>query len=410
MPRRLAPQPWMATSEMARLLDALTARGAEVRFVGGCVRDALAGRPVNEVDLATDAEPQDVMDLLQAAGIKAVPTGIEHGTVTAVVEGKAFEVTSLRVDIETDGRHAKVIFGTDWKEDAARRDLTFNAMSMRPDGTLFDPFGGEADLAQGCVRFVGEARRRIEEDVLRLLRWFRFYAFYGQPPPDREALEACRALAYRLDSLSRERVRHEVLRLLQAPEPMPALTLMQETGVLHRVVGVGTTLDRLARLRRVETMAALTPDNILRLAALAPWNATTVDTLAERLRLSNAERGRLAAMTAFGPVPRPTIGSAQRREAIYRLGRDVARDRLLLAWADDPDGAGWNDALRQIDAWKNISFPLSGRDALALGVPHGQRIGALLDAVEAWWIDENFTPDRAACLERLRVLAGNDGT
>lgn len=408
MTRRLAPQPWMAASATRRLFAALTAKGAAVRFVGGCVRDTLLGRPVKDIDLATDATPEQVMALLKSAGIKAVPTGIAHGTVTAIVDGRPYEITTLRVDVETDGRHATVAYGTDWQADAARRDLTINAMSLAPDGILFDPFGGADDLAAGRIRFVGTARDRIIEDVLRLLRWFRFHAFYGRPPPDAEALDACRTLAPRLAGLSRERVRQETLRLLEAPDPVPSLRLMRETGVLAQLLDGATTLDRIAGLRRIEERVGLTPDPLLRLAALLPEVPGIAESTSKRLRLSKAERDRLAALLAGGPVPTPVLDGQARRAVAYRLGRAIARDRILLAWASEPEGAGWHALYDDIGAWPVPRLPVAGRDARKLGVPAGPRVGELLRAVEAWWIAEDFHPDRAACLARLRSLAGHD--
>ena len=226
----------MEKPETRRIIDLFGSAGVEMRFVGGCVRDSLFGREIGDIDIATAARPEAVQEMLHNAGIKSVPTGIEHGTLTAIVDGQAFEITTYRRDVETDGRHAVVSFGTDWQEDAARRDFTINALSITPDGTLCDPLGGAADLKAGRIRFVGEARRRVREDILRILRWFRFYAHFGKHPPDAEALEACRGFAFRIPDLSGERVRHELLRLLEAADPLPSLRLMQETGVIDAVL------------------------------------------------------------------------------------------------------------------------------------------------------------------------------
>ncbi len=234
--RKIPPQDWMRAPETRAVIAALTAEGAEVRFVGGCVRDALAERRVQDIDIATQLPPEAVMRLLDAAGIKAVPTGIQHGTVTAVSGGKPFEITTLRVDVETYGRKAKVAFTDDWTADAARRDFTFNALSCAPDGTLYDPFDGEADLMAGRVRFVGEARARIVEDYLRLLRFFRFQAHFAKQPPDPQALEIAAELAPRLDRLSGERIRGELLRLLQAPDPLPVVEILIARRILRAVV------------------------------------------------------------------------------------------------------------------------------------------------------------------------------
>ncbi|MGF1609026.1 MAG: CCA tRNA nucleotidyltransferase, partial [Kiloniellales bacterium] len=279
---RLEPQPWMTASETRAVADALTAEGGEVRFVGGCVRDAVAGRPVKDIDIATADPPERVIALLEAAGLTAVPTGLAHGTVTAVSGGRPFEITTLRVDVETYGRHARVAFTDDWEADAARRDFTFNAMSCGLDGSLYDPFGGREDLTAGRVRFVGEAEARIREDYLRLLRFFRFQAHYGRAAPDPEGLAAARALAPRLESLSGERLRNELLRLLQAPEPVAVCRIMLASGVFAAFLPEARALERLAALIAVEPDGRLPgeelsenepPDALRRLAALLATDA-----------------------------------------------------------------------------------------------------------------------------------------
>lgn len=404
------PQPWMSAAETRRVLDALTAGGAAVRFVGGCVRDTLLGRPVKDIDIATDAPPERVIELLEAAKIKAVPTGIEHGTVTAVAGGQPFEITTLRRDVETDGRRATVEFTDDWTADAARRDLTINALSLEPDGTLYDPFAGEADLRAGRVRFVGDPRRRIEEDVLRLLRWFRFYAHYGTPPPDAASLAACREMAPRLPGLSAERMRAELLHLLAAPDPATVVALMGEEGVLAHVLPEATETGRLQRLAANAAVLGAAPDPVLRLAALLAVDARTARAVAERLRLSNAERDRLIAVAEADLDPSPAMEAGGWHEAVYRLGRRTVTDLAMIAWAGADNGAddddGWRELLADIAAWKPSAFPLSGKDATAAGVEPGPEVGALLRAVEDWWIAGDFRADRAACLVRLEELVG----
>ena len=412
---RLDPQPWMTAPETRAVVDALTAAGAEVRFVGGCVRDALIGRPVEDVDIATRDSPEAVMALLAAAGITAVPTGLAHGTVTAAVGGAHFEITTLRRDVETFGRHATVAFTNDWGEDAARRDLTINALSCAPDGRLFDPVGGVADLKARRVRFVGDAETRIREDVLRLLRFFRFYAHYGVPPPDPEALAAATKLAPLLPGLSGERVRVETLKLLLAPDPAAVVTLMRDIGVLQHVLPQAANIPRLAALVTVEGVAParLVPgaDAIRRLAALLDGGA---DAVARRLRLSGAERERLSAL-ADGPWPTADLDRAGRRRLLYGLGRERFRDAALIAWAgalstgagtDRREAEDWIDLLATVEEVLP-AFPLRGRDALALGLQPGPEVGRLIDAVERWWIDGDFRADRAACLAQLAALSGS---
>jgi poly(A) polymerase len=421
---RLAPQPWMTAPETRAVVAALTADGTEVRFVGGCVRDALLGRPVKDVDIATPDRPQRVMELLARAGIRAIPTGIEHGTVTAVVGRTPFEITTLRRDVETYGRRAKVAFTDDWTADAARRDFTINALSCTPDGRLYDPFGGLADLRAGRVRFVGDPEARIREDVLRLLRFFRFYAHYGAAPPDPAALAACRALAPLLPGLSGERVRDEILKLLLAPEPASVVELMRDQGVLRQILPEATNP---ARLRALVTLEGVTParlvvgaDALRRLAALLEDSAEAAAAVAARLRLSNAERDRLVGMIEAAPAVSPDLDPQARRRLLYRLGADRVRDAALLAWAGavaageraDRPGAtrqeveAWIGLLETAATWVRPVFPLKGQDVLKLGLEPGPEVGRLLAETEAWWIERDFAPDRAACLARLRDLAG----
>ncbi|HKO06151.1 MAG TPA: CCA tRNA nucleotidyltransferase, partial [Alphaproteobacteria bacterium] len=331
---KLPPQPWMTAPATERVLAALGAKGAEVRFVGGCVRDAILGRPVKDIDIATHDPPEAVIALLEAAGIKVVPTGVAHGTVTAVVGPDHFEITTLRRDVETYGRRAKVAFTGDWAADAARRDLTINALFAAPDGTLYDPFGGLEDLRQGRIRFVGDARTRIREDVLRLLRFFRFFAHYGKPPPDAEALAACRELAPLLPTLSGERVAAETLKLLAAPEPASVVALMIEAGIVAHFL---PEADGVAPLRALVTLEGLGPgtDALRRLAALLDprQGSEGADALALRLRFSNAERERLVALAAPAEVPQPEMSEKVQRLLLYRLGAERFRDLALLAWA-----------------------------------------------------------------------------
>jgi poly(A) polymerase len=395
----IARPAWMTEPETLAVLAALRKAGFSARFVGGCVRDTLLDRTIGDIDIATDALPDAVVSSLQAANLRAIPTGIDHGTITAVAGGKSFEITTLRHDVETDGRRAKVQFTDDWQGDAARRDLTINAMSLDADGKLYDPFGGREDLAAGRIRFVGDARDRIVEDVLRLLRYFRFYAHYGRPPPNAEALDACRALAPRLPGLSGERVRTELVKLLEAPDPLPALGLMRDNKVLDSFLPDATALSRLGRLVAIEAETGAAVDPMRRLAALSNADAGKLANIGDRLRLSNAERGYLATVAAE-PVSPELDASAQRR-LIYRLGAATFRELALLAWSGADDGADWAGLLRTADAWTPKSLPLTGGDVLERGIARGPAVGEYLRAVEAWWIDGNFAAGRNDCLARL---------
>ncbi len=411
---KIPPQDWMGAPATRAVIAALTAGGAELRFVGGCVRDTLAGRAVRDVDIATKLAPEEVMRRLEAAGLKAIPTGVAHGTVTAVAEGEPFQITTLRVDVETDGRWAKVAFTDDWIADAARRDFTFNARSCDPDGTYYDPFDGAADLAAGRVRFVGEARARIEEDFLRLLRFFRFQAHFGKQPPDPATLEVAAELAPKLAQLSGERLRDELFRLLEAPDPVPVVEIMLARRILRAVVPTRGDAALLRALLRVEAREAPI-DPVLRLAALVEPGRAGAEALAERLRLSNRQRFALVYLLdpPLDPLPDPgaEVSVKDRHRAVRKLGAPLFRKLLRLCWAHHhlgdeaavPDAA-FEAALAEAERLAGIAFPLFGRDARALGVREGPRLGGLLDGVEAWWAERDFAPSRADCLERLKEL------
>ncbi len=398
-------QPWMTANETVAVMAALGADGAPARFVGGCVRDAILGRAVHDIDIATETPPETVMNRLRAANIKAVPTGIDHGTITAVTPARHFEITTLRHDVETFGRHARVAFTDDWAADAERRDFTMNALFCDHDGTLYDPTGGLDDLRAGRVRFVGEATARITEDVLRLLRFFRFHAWYGKGAPDDDALAACRAMADKLPTLSAERVWAELRRILLAPDPAAALDLMADNGVLDHVLPEARSRPRLARLCALEARLGLDADAILRLIAVIAIDGKAAPDLARRLRMSNKENARVAANLDQAEAVAPGLDDRASRRALYALGADLFRDRVLIGWAEDGDDDAWPDAWRASAAWRRPVFPLKGADAIALGIPKGPAIGGALSRVEDWWIDADFRPDRAACLARLAAEA-----
>jgi poly(A) polymerase len=381
------------------VLRALEAGGQKARFVGGCVRDALLGRAIGDVDIATPEPPQRVVELLRKRRIKVVPTGLAHGTVTAVARGQPFEITTLRRDVETFGRHARVAFDAGWAEDAARRDFTMNALSLDAAGAVFDAVGGLADLRAGRVRFVGDAAMRIREDVLRILRFYRFHAHYGRGPADAEARAACRAAAHLLPTLSAERVAAETLKLLKAPDPVPTLRAMAEDGVLEAALPELLRRDLLARLVAIDPE----PDPVRRLAALLPADAATAAAFAARLRLSNKIRDRLVALAAPPHEVDLAAEARAQRVALYRLGPALYRDGVLLAAA--AAGSERPEALLRLAAqWPVPVFPLRGQDLVAMGVPAGKEVGRLLEAVRAWWEASDFAPDRDACLARATAL------
>ena len=406
----LGQLPWMTAPATAAVFDALEAAGGPdcARFVGGCVRNAVLGQAIADIDLATTLTPDAVTQALKAAGVRAIPTGVEHGTVTAVVRRHPFEVTTLRRDVETDGRRAVVAFTTDWREDAMRRDFTLNALYARRDGTIFDPSGhGVADARAGRIVFVGDPEQRLREDHLRALRFFRFLAWYGRGEPDAAAVAAVTAQKGKVASLAAERISAELLKLLAAPDPRASVRLMERTGVLEVILPGPPDLARFEALTALEREALGETDALLRLAALLPDDPAEGLRTAERLRLSNAERDRLQA--ALGPQPGLALGLAPKEvhAAVYRLGAQTFRDRVKLNWAADAaggGGAGWRALLAAGETWTPPALPVNGADALAAGAPKGPRVGEALRALEAWWVEGDFQADRAAALAKLKAL------
>lgn len=421
--RTLPPQPWM-TAPATRAVMAALAPGGPPRFVGGCVRDALCGLArIGDIDIATPAPPEQVMDLLAAAAIRAIPTGIAHGTVTAVVGPAHFEITTLRRDVRTYGRHADVAFTDDWREDAARRDFTINAMSLSEAGELFDYFGGHDDLAAGRVIFVGDPATRIREDVLRLLRFFRFHAYYGKGDPDPAALAAAAEAAHLAPGLSGERIWAELSRILMATDPAAALALMDGAGVLvhilpHRMDAGGRGIARLAALVAIEGAEGLveTPDAVRRLAAVLDNGAGSAEATAARLKLSRDARMRLGRLSVAGTSIAADMEPKEARRSIYRDGAEQFRDCVLLSWAaehaEGRDAHSARDAAVAYGALLEVArifvppaFPLSGADAAAAGLAPGPTMGAALQAVEDWWVARDFRPGRDDLLARLRAEA-----
>jgi len=403
----LSGQAWLSDPQTLKVMKALSLHDNLPRFVGGCVRDAILGRPVHDIDIATPEEPNMVIQLLENAGIKAVPTGIEHGTITAVCEGKPFEITTLRCDVETDGRRASVRFSKDWEIDAARRDFTFNAMSCDINGQVYDPFDGISDLKAGRVRFVGSASERIKEDYLRLLRFFRFSAHFGKGMADAEALSACRALSAGLDSLSGERLAQEFLRLLEAPNPAKWVLLMKKEGVLAHILPESQDSAILEMFCAFEDK----PDALRRLAVLLPESAEQVLACGERLRLSNAQKKRLqrARMNEVNLIP--SAPENEIRSFLFHYGAVAARDQVMIYWAEKGfTGVGplEQNLLSMIDEWEvsPVSFPLKGRDLIARGQPAGPALGVALQRVETWWCEQGCLANKDECLDYHSSLKG----
>lgn len=406
-PPSLKNAAWLKRPEVTRVFAALAAPGVETRAVGGAVRDNLLGRPVAEVDLATTARPEQVMALARKAGLKAVPTGIEHGTVTIIADGVPFEVTTLRRDVETFGRHATIAFTENWEEDARRRDFTLNALYAARDGTVFDPLGGYDDAVAGRVRFIGEAEARIKEDYLRILRFFRFNAYYGNGPFDANGLRASVTLRGGMAQLSAERIAGEVRRILVAPQAMRAVEALFDYGLLPDILGGVPRLERLRRLVAIEAALGREPSAMLRLAALAVFVSEDAERLATRLRLSNAEQ----AVLALGAGDHEASGLPDEDAAkrlLYRLGPADYVAAALLAWADSdaaPSDPNWRATVTLGERWQAPVFPLKGSDLMAIGAVQGPALGALLRKLEDEWVAGGFALDRDRLLARAKDIA-----
>ena len=380
---------WTTRRDLAALVTALGPGNA--RYVGGAVRDTLLGIAVKDIDIATPVEPREVMRRLKAAGIRVIPTGIDHGTVTALLDGGPVEVTTLRHDVATDGRRATVAFASNWQDDAARRDFTINALYADPaTGEISDWFGGLDDLKAGRIRFIGDARERIREDHLRILRYFRFQARFGSQPADPASETACAELAATLKGLSRERVGMEIFNLLALPDPAPTVARMAELGVLVVVLPEGDPRP-LAALVAEEQRQNVAPDPLRRLAALLPADADLAGQVAARFRLSGAQKKRLiSAAGRSHEIPSPEVDGSKSAHALaYRLGMEQALDRLLLTGTDIAPLIGWTIPI----------FPLKGGEIVARGVKAGPEVARILQAVEAQWVEEGFPEE-----ERVGLL------
>ncbi len=409
MSETIGQQPWMKRPATQAVMAALAAKGGAdcARFVGGCVRNTLLKQPVGDIDIATTLTPDEVTAALKAAGIRAEPTGIDHGTITAITDKQPFEITTLRRDVETDGRRAVVAFTTDWAEDAARRDFRLNALYADMEGAVFDPVGGIEDARAGRIVFVGDPETRIREDHLRILRFFRFFAWYGKGEADAAALEACGRLKDLLGGLAAERVQKELLKLLDAEDPVPALRLMAASGVLGVLLPKTQGLARLEELAAIENDMLFSHDAELRLAALLPDAATAAET-AEALRLSNAQKARLTAALGEGPRIVSWLSPKETRQTIYRLGAQAFCDRVKLSWAAASRGKAapqWRALLAVSQTWTVPELPLTGDEIMAAGVPEGPLVGQVMREVEDWWVDNDFIDDKLSIVERLKAVS-----
>ncbi|MYZ46732.1 CCA tRNA nucleotidyltransferase [Rhizobiales bacterium L72] len=403
MPPSLAGSDFLMDPATRQALAALGASDGGTRVVGGAVRNALLGAPVADVDFATRLLPEAVIDRAERAGLEVVPTGLEHGTVTVIAGGRPFEVTTLRADVETDGRRAVVRFTEDWAEDAARRDFTMNALYCAPDGTVFDPLGGYPDIVERRVRFIGDAEDRIREDYLRILRFFRLFAWYGSGRPDPDGLRACARLKGGIAILSAERVWSELKRLFAAPDPTRAMLWMRTAAILQRALPESWGIDAIHRLVEAERSEGWPPDPLLRLESILPPHRARIDALSERLRLSRAETARLTGW-AEAPEPPEAIDDTELAKAIYRTSPQAVADRIRHALAREREaGAATAVEARRhqlafVAGWRRPVFPVSGKDLLARGMTAGPEVGRRLKELEERWIESGFSLEPAALL------------
>ena len=398
---------WMRDNAVLAVLDALPA--GTTRFVGGCVRNGLLDEPVADIDLATQLEPAGVKSALEQAGIRSVPTGIEHGTITAVVESQPIEITTLRKDVETDGRRAVIAFTKDWAEDAIRRDFTINALYADPDGTLHDPSGqGLDDITARRFRFVGSADDRVKEDYLRILRYFRFLAWYTRDKSiDAEALKACRENRHGLKKLSTERVWSELKKLLSAPDPSRAVRIMQTNDILDVVLPEASNTEGLDLMIKFEKAHDLETDPLLRLMAMAGRDEMAMAGLSKRLKLSNSEKSRILSWAGDRTELRPDMDEKDRKRAVYSAGAQVVSDRATLRAVGSEDvivAERWFDVAKFAQNWEIPEFPIKGRDLKKAGVADGPQMGKILRSLEALWVKSGFEADEKKLLLALNLI------
>ncbi|SEB42604.1 poly(A) polymerase/tRNA nucleotidyltransferase (CCA-adding enzyme) [Nitratireductor aquibiodomus] len=419
--RLISDSKWLADEKLQTLLAALSTDGEEARIVGGAVRNTLLGQTVTDIDIATTTEPGETVRRARSAGFRTAPTGIDHGTVTVIADGRAWEVTTLRADVETDGRHASVTFGRDWRSDAERRDFTINALYACADGEIVDLVGGLPDLENRTLRFIGDADTRITEDYLRILRFFRFFAWYGRGRPDAAGLKACARHRDGLERLSAERVWAELKKLLSAPDPSRALLWMRQTGVLTKILPESEKwgIDTIGPLIEAEQTLGWQPDPLLRLAAIIPPYEPRITELGRRLRLSNAEKAALEGW-AEAPSPAANLDESGFRKIVYRADAKGLSRRLKLALvsararASEDDGAlmeaaGYTRLMKLADAWQKPSFPVNGNDLAKLGLVKGKAVGEVLARLEEEWIASDFSLKRDALLERAAAMISSAG-
>lgn len=405
MTKKNLKQPWMTSQEIKEIFDAL---GKEnTRFVGGCIRNALIGKEITDIDIATSLVPEETIKRLKTSKIRVIPTGLKHGTVTAILNRKNFEITTLRKDVECDGRHAKVAFTDDWKEDAARRDFTINAMSCSLDGKIFDYFGGLEDLDKRLIKFVGDAEQRCKEDYLRILRFFRFFAYYGHMPMDKESLKACQSQAGNISGLSGERIQAEMLKLFLADNLLEAISVMHTKHILQYALPIeNLNFDRLEKLIIAEEENKIKPNNIRRLAALIKTDGLTknqTENLSDKWKLSNKDKKLLQNLSLSKIEISPDSQEIDNKKLIRKLGSDIFTDLILIGWNKNYN-TQYKAILKLAKEWKPPVFPVNGGDMQKLGVPSGEKLGKMLKKADKWWEDNNFIPDKEAIINYIKTL------
>lgn len=408
----LSPLPiWMNFSETQEVFNILSANGLEVRFVGGCVRDSLLGLNTSDIDIATPEEPNRVLDRLNQAGILTINKGLSYGTVGIILNTKRYEITTLRKDVMSYGRKAEVKFVDDWIEDSQRRDFTINSLSCKIDGSLFDPMGGIDDLLAGRVRFIGDPIKRIEEDNLRLLRFFRFFAWYGKGSPETSSLNACIVKADSINKLSGDRLCNEMLKLLIAKNPIKSIKLMADTGVLSILLpginGCGVLHDLLSL--EVITHDDVLDDPILRLAALIQGSSILPEVVSRRLNFSQKREGQLLSLCTDLNKLTPSEFELHSKVIFYNLGTNSSLANIFLNWAIDggvksPNIDGWFNLYNNYKCWERPVFPINGKDIIKLGIPSGVSVGSYLKILENWWVGRDFLPSRKELLDKLKIL------
>jgi len=403
---KIMQQAWMLTSQVQKIMQVLNDNEGESRFIGGCIRNALVNREIIDIDIATTLKPDEVIEVLKNNKIKYVPTGLEHGTITAIIEGQPFEVTTLRKDVENFGRHAKVEFIDDWKLDAGRRDFTINAISANIEGDLFDPFGGIEDLRLGRVRFIGNAKTRIEEDVLRILRFFRFYAHFGRGEPDKESLKACINAAGEIEKLSFERIRNEILKLLESDNSAKVWKLMVKNNVTKSFLPAALEFKNLERLIKFEKKYDSQMFPLRRFATLLKIEPEEIKKLSNRMRFSKNQYKDLLRMIKPEVSISLTMKSEDIRKAVYHIGNDMLRNLLLLDAARSDENIDFFELYNEATVFRAPRFPIVGNDILKYGYEQGSKLGDILREIENYWIENNFQPNRTACLKRLEEIVG----